>query len=155
MAGTKLIEGDQYYEDFEIGDVYVGMPVMFDQANIIAFAERYDPQPFHIDPLAAEKSMYGGLIASGWQVVCETFRALLDAGFLRGSGMGAPGIDELRWLKQVRPGDTVTIQATVQGKRESRSRNDRGYVDLTMAVANQKGELVMSYRVTEIVRIRG
>lgn len=145
---------EQYFEDFTAGDHYRIGPVRFDEENILAFAHQFDPQPFHIDAAAAEKTIYGGLIASGWQVCSATFGALIEAGFLRGGGMGSPGIDELRWQRPVRPGDALDVVVRVLGSRPSRSRGDRGYVDLEIAALNAADETVMSYRVTEIMRRR-
>jgi len=150
----KEFGAEQYFEDFAPGDEFRTGPVHFDEAGIVAFAREFDPQPFHIDAQAARHTLYGGLIASGWQVCAATFRALVDAGFLRGGGMGSPGLDELRWKKPVRPGDDLEVRLTITGTRPSNSRADRGYVDFAVDVRNQAGETVMSYRVTEIVRRR-
>ena len=95
--------------------------------------------------------MFGGLIASGWQVICETFKAAIDAGFLRHGGMSSPGIDELRWIKPVRPGDEIHLVYDVTEARPSRTRDDRGYVTLSVAAVNQRNETVMTYSVVEIV----
>ena len=142
---------EQYYEDFAVGDRFRTEPVSFSQEDIIGFAQRYDPQRFHIDPEAAKDTMFGGLIASGWQVVCETFKGAIDAGFLRHGGMSSPGIDRLRWLKPVRPDDKVHLVYEVTEARPSRTRNDRGYVTLDVAAINQRDETVMTYSVVEIV----
>lgn len=142
---------EQYYEDFSVGDRFRTDPVGFSEDSIIAFAQRYDPQRFHVDPVAAEATMFGGLIASGWQVICETFKVAIDAGFLRNGGMSSPGIDELRWLKPVRPGDQVHLIYEVTEARPSRSRDDRGYVTLTVSAVNQREETIMTYSVVEIV----
>lgn len=146
---------DQYFEDFATGDVFRAGPVALAEDDIIAFAKRYDPQPFHIDPAAAAETIYGGIIASGWHTVSATFRALIDAGFLRGGGMGSPGLDKLRWLKPVRPGEGLDITLTVTSTRPSASRDDRGYVELDFAATNPAGETVMTYHVIEVVKRRG
>ena len=145
----------QFFEDFAVGDRFRTEPVGFEQPMIIAFAKEYDPQGFHIDPDYAAKTIYGGIIASGWQVAALTFRTLIDAGFLRGGGMGSPGLDEMRWYKPVRPGDRIHLELTVTECRPSNTRTDRGYVNLDVDALNQKGERVMSYKVMEIVRRRG
>lgn len=145
---------EQYFEDFAVGDEYRAGPVFFSEEAIIAFARQFDPQVFHVDAQAAARTIYGGLIASGWHVLSATFRALIDAGFLRGGGMGSPGIDEVRWMKPVRPGDEVSVRLEVTETRPSGSRDDRGYVDLVLSAANQRGETVMSYRVREILKRR-
>jgi len=145
---------EQCFEDFTAGDEYRAGPVRFEEAEMIEFARRFDPQPFHVDPRAAAQTVYGGLIASGWHVLSATFRALIDAGFLRGGGMGSPGIDEVRWRRPVRPGDTLEVALRVLDARPSRTRDDRGYVNLEFAARNQNGETVLSYRVTEILKRR-
>lgn len=145
---------EQYYEDFAVGDEFEAGPVRFTEAEILAFGARFDPLPFHTDAEAASRSIYGGLIASGWHVLCATFRALVDAGFLRGGAMGSPGLDEVRWRKPVRPGDELTVRLRVTSARPSRSRDDRGYVDLEFAAVNQHGDTVATYEVMEIVRRR-
>jgi acyl dehydratase len=145
---------EQYFEDFAVGDEFRTEPVPFEEDDIVAFARQFDPQVFHIDPAAARETIYGGLIASGWHVLSATFRALIDAGFLRSGGMGSPGLDEVRWIKPVRPGDRIEVRLEVLGTRPSGSRADRGYVDLAVSGVNQKDETVMSYRVREILRRR-
>ncbi len=145
----------QYFEDFDVGDVFRVGPVALAEADIIEFGRQFDPQPFHIDPAAAAETIYGGIIASGWHTVCATFRALIDAGFLRGGGMGSPGLTELRWIKPVRAGEGLEVTLTVVSSRPSRTRDDRGYVELDFAAINPAGETVMTYRVVEVVRRRG
>ncbi len=145
----------QYFEDFDVGDVFRVGPVALAEADIIEFGRQFDPQPFHIDPAAAAETIYGGIIASGWHTVCATFRALIDAGFLRGGGMGSPGLTELRWIKPVRAGEGLAVTLTVVSSRPSRTRDDRGYVELDFAAINPAGETVMTYRVVEVVRRRG
>ena len=144
----------QFFEDFAVGDRFRTEPVHFEEPMIVAFAKEYDPQGFHTDPDYAAKTIYGGIIASGWQVAALTFRTLIDAGFLRGGGMGSPGLDEMRWYKPVRPGDDIHLELTVTSVRPSNTRGDRGYVNLDVAALNQKGETVMSYKVMEILRRR-
>ncbi|MGE0734987.1 MAG: MaoC family dehydratase [Alphaproteobacteria bacterium] len=150
----QKIVGDQYFEDFKIGDVFGTESHTFAEDEIVAFAKLYDPQSFHVDPVAAKSNQYGGIIASGWQVGCITFRKLIDSGFLRGGGMGSPGLDEVRWHKPVRPGDTVYLTASCTSVRPSNTRTDRGYADFLVEVWNQKDERVMSYKVVEILRRR-
>lgn len=150
----RKIVGDQYFEDFKVGDVFGTESATFTEAEIVAFAKLYDPQSFHVDAQAAKSNQYGGLIASGWHVGCITFRKLIDAGFLRGGGMGSPGLDEVRWHKPVRPGDTVYLTASCTAIRPSTTRADRGYADFILEVWNQKDERVMSYKVVEILRRR-
>ncbi len=150
----KSFGDEQYFEDFAVGDVFRAGPVALAEDDIVAFARRYDPQPFHIDPEAAAETIYGGIIASGWHTICATFRVLVDAGFLRGGGMGSPGLDKLRWIKPVRAGEALDITLTVTSTRLSSSRDDRGYVELDFAAINPAGETVMTYHVAEVVRRR-
>jgi acyl dehydratase len=144
----------RYFEDYRVGDTISSAGVTLTEASIIDFATTYDPQPFHIDVVAAEESQFGGLIASGWQVIALSFRLLVDAGFLKGTGMGSPGLDELKWLRPVRPGDTIRCEATVISAKPSAKRDDRGYVTLDFSVFNQHGEVVATYRCPEIIRRR-
>lgn len=145
---------EQYYEDFEVGDRFKTNPVSFSQEEIIAFARRYDPQPFHVDPVAAEKTMFGGIIASGWHVICATFKQAVDEGFLRKGGISSPGLDELRWILPVRPGDSIHLELEVTHARCSRTRDDRGYVTITVKAINQKSETVTRFSVVEVVLTR-
>lgn len=154
MTRTKDFADGQYFSDFQPGDVFVASPVRFTEEGIIAFAERYDPQPFHTDPRAAAESQFGGLIASGLQVMAECFAALIRDGFLAGTGMGSPGLDEVRWHRPVRPGDRVRMRCTVLERRPSSTRADRGYVTILFEALNERDEVVMSYRCIEIVRRR-
>lgn len=154
LPPAKPFGAEQYFEDFALGDVFRAKPVSVSEAEIVEFARRYDPQPFHTDKAAAAKSQYGGLIASGIQVMAASFATLIEAGFVRGGGMGSPGLDEVRWWKPVRPGDTIVMQARVTETKPSTTRADRGYVTLLFEVLNQKRECVMSYSCVEIVRRR-
>jgi acyl dehydratase len=132
-----------YLEDFEPGSVHAAGSVQLSEAEILEFAGRYDPQPFHVDPEAAAASIYGGLIASGWQTVAVTMRLLVDNVFNEAASMGSPGVDEIRWPRPVRPGDTLSPRVTVLDTRVSRSRPDRGILRFQVDVENQDGETVM------------
>ncbi len=154
MTRQREFSDGQHYEDFEPGDAYLSSPVAFTEDEIVAFARKYDPQPFHTDKEAAARSQFGGLIASGLQVMAECFAVLIRDGFLDGTGMGSPGLDEVRWHKPVRPGDTLRMKCTVLERRPSDSRADRGYVTVRFEALNQREEVAMSYRCVEIVRRR-
>lgn len=154
LPPAKAFGRDQFFEDFALGDVFRARPVSVTEAEIVEFARRYDPQPFHTDKAAAAQSQFGGLIASGIQVMAVSFASMIEAGFLRGGGMGSPGLDEVRWHKPTRPGDSIVMQARVTEIRNSETRADRGYVVLVFEVFNQKRERVMSYSCVEIVRRR-
>ena len=134
----------RYWEDIKAGDVVELGSHTMDKERMIAFALEFDPQPFHTDEKAAEATIWGGLIASGWLTGSVLMRLLCD-GFLKDTaGLGSPGIDELRWLKPVRPGDTLTARLTVLETMLSRSKPDRGIVRSLAEVLNQHGEVVMT-----------
>ena len=134
----------QYFEDLQIGGVRETGTHTMDKAEIIAFAKEFDPQPFHIDEEAAKQSIYGGLIASGWHTAACTMRLLVDSIAGRTASLGSPGFDNLRWLKPVRPGDTLRARSTCIEKIESRSKPDIGICKFNIEVFNQAGDLVMS-----------
>jgi acyl dehydratase len=142
---------DFYLDDFKPGDRFESPHgFTFTDADIIQFAHRYDPQVFHLDVESAKKSIFGGLIASGFQTLAATFRLVHSIGFL-GHNMGGPGMDELRWLKPVRPGDTLRAQAEIIEVTPSRSKPDRGALKYKVSAVNQKGETVMTALVTSLV----
>jgi acyl dehydratase len=132
------------FEDFTVGEVipHPAWPVTAD--DIVAFAREYDPQPFHLDPRAPETAMTGGLIASGWHVAAIFMRTLCEAFLLDSTSMGSPGVDTLKWLKPVRPGDTLSARSTVLEVKPSKSRPDRGIVRFRHDMLNQAGETVMT-----------
>lgn len=144
----------RFYEDYSVGEVIRSAAITLTEADIIDFAFKYDPQPFHIDKLSAEKSIYGGLIASGWQVIAVTFRMLVQAGFLGEGSMGSPGVEELKWMLPVRPGDTLRGEVEILDMRVSTSKPDRGLVRMAYRIINQKGETVSSLRSTQLVKRR-
>ena len=143
----------RYYEDWQIGNVVRTEGVTITESQIIDFALKYDPQPFHIDVEAAKQSQFGGLIASGFMTQALTFRLFRDTGLFTGTGMGAGGIDELRWLRPVRPGDTIRVTVEVVEKRPS-SRPDRGYVRLRYTTSNQRDEPVLTMLSSGIIATR-
>ena len=115
------------------------------QDDVIAFGRRFDPQPFHTDPELARDSVHGGLIASGWHTGCMAMRMLVDNFVSRVASIGSPGIDEVRWHKPVRPGDTLSVRATITQARRSSSKPDRGIVTTLVEVINQEKDTVMSW----------
>src|SRR3546814_7832519 len=115
-------KSERYYEDYDTGEIITADGVSITEADILDFAFRYDPQPFHLDKTAAEASIYQGLIASGWQTGLLGFRMLLQAGLLGKGSVCSPGLDELRWYLPVRPGDTLYGKASIERKRESQSK---------------------------------
>ena len=134
----------RYWDDIKEGDVVELGSQTLDKERMVAFAREFDPQPFHTDEKAAEASIYGGLIASGW-LTGSTLMRLFYEGFLKDmASMGSPGIDELRWLKPVRPGDTLSARLIMLETTASRSKPDRGLVHSLMEVRNQHGDIVMT-----------
>jgi acyl dehydratase len=132
-----------YFEDFHVGfTAELDLPEITAE-DIIVFASRYDPQPFHVDPEQAKDSAYGGLIASGWHTVSLCMRAICDAYLLDAASLGSPGVQNLRWLKPVRPGDRLRMRMTVEEARPSQSKPDRGTVLHRWELFNEKRELVM------------
>ena len=134
----------RYWEDFKVGEVEQIGGKRVDKDELIAFAKQYDPQPFHVDEVAAKQSMYGGLIASGWHTCAMVMRMMCDAYMLQSASVGSPGIDNLKWLKPVRPGDTISARRTTLETRASKSKPEIGLVSNLWEVFNQNGEMVMS-----------
>ena len=133
-----------YWEDFKVGDTELMGEKLVDKAEVIAFATAYDPQPFHIDEEAARRSFFGGLIASGWHTCGMVMRMMCDSYLNQSASLGSPGVDNVRWLKPVRPGDTIRATRHVLETRASSSKPDIGIVKSRWDVHNQKGELVMT-----------
>jgi acyl dehydratase len=133
-----------YWEDFKPGDTFPMGERLIDRDEVMAFARDFDPQPFHIDEEAARRSMYGGLIASGWHTVAMVMRMMCESYLNQSASLGSPGVDNVRWLKPVRPGDTIRAQRTVLESRASQSRPEMGLVKTRWEVFNQDGELVMT-----------
>ena len=132
------------YEDLEVGKSYEVGSHTFGRDEIVQFAQQYDPQPFHVSEAGGEASMFRGLVASGWHT-CSVMMGMLVRNFLDGStSMGSPGIDEIRWIKPVRVGDTLTMVNSIVSKRVSESKPDRGIVETRWEGRNQHGELVVT-----------
>jgi acyl dehydratase len=145
---------DLYFEDFTLGRRFATPGITLTEEEIIGFAMRYDPQPFHIDVEAAKESPFGGLIASGFQTLALSFRMFAQTGTLAAASLGAYGIDELCWLKPVRPGDTIRAEIEVIESRPSSSKPDRGLARMKYAVLNQRDEVVMTFISNQILACR-
>ncbi len=145
---------DLWLEDFAAGRVFETAGCTLSEAQILDFAWLHDPQPFHIDREAAAAGPYGGLIASGFQTLLVAFRLFYQERVINAASLGSPGMDELRWLAPVRPGDTLRVRARVLEQRPSRSRPDRGTAVLDYTVLNQRSETVMTFKITHILRRR-
>ncbi len=134
-----------YFEDFAPGQVLESGSHTVTLEEILAFARQFDPQPIHVDETAARRSPYGGIIASGWHTAALCMRMVVDSALVGETGsLGSPGVDELRWLRPVRPGDTLRVLIEVLEVRPSRSKPDRGLVRLRYTVRNQHGEDAMT-----------
>lgn len=136
--------GVQYLEDFVVGETVELGSHEFTSESIIAFARDWDPQPMHTDPARAAESMYGGLIASGWHTAGAYMRLLVDSLIAGTDSLGSPGIDALRWLKPVRPGDVLRARITFLEVTPSRSKPDRGILRSRGEMVNQHDEIVMT-----------
>jgi len=132
-----------YWEDFPIGKVIEFGGLAVTQEDIIRFAREFDPQPFHLDPEAAQHSTFGGLIASGWHTCALVMRMMCDAYLLESASLGSPGVENIRWMKPVRPGDTLRVRNVVLDARPLESRPNVGLVRNRWSVFNQNDEEVM------------
>ena len=145
---------EKYFEDFKVGEKFHTAEKTLSTEEIIEFAKLYDPQPFHIDEEAAAASPYGGIIASGFHTIGTSFRLFIDTGVIGTTGMGSPGMDSVRWINPVRPGDTLRVEAEVLEARASRSTPGRGIILMDFRTFNQENELVLSLRGVHLVRRR-
>ena len=139
-----------YFEDFTVGRRFQTRGATLTEAQMMEFAWQWDPQPFHVDAVAAEQGPFGGVIGSGFQTLLIAFRLWLQENIMNSCSMGSPGLDEIRWVKPVRPGDTLHVEAEVADSRPSGSKPDRGYTKIDYAVVNQNGDTVMTYRANHI-----
>jgi acyl dehydratase len=154
MTGTMQSANPRYWEDYQVGMKYPLGSTSFTAEEITAFAREFDPQSFHVDAAAAKDSMFGGLIASGWHINAKLMRLFVDNYLDRRTTLGSPGLDEIRWLKPVRPGDTLTAWVECADKVPSRSRPDLGVIHEHWRATNQKGELVVTVKGLNMVRRR-
>jgi len=134
----------RYFEDFQVGERIELGSVTVTEEEIIAFASQYDPQPFHISPEQAKHSYYGGLIASGWHTVSLLMRLMVDALINDTISLGSPGVDEVRWLRPVRPNDTLHAYLIIVETTPSKKRAELGILKSSSEVFNQSGELVLT-----------
>jgi len=147
-------ETGRYFEDYTVGVEQEVGSVSLSEAEIIEFANKYDPQDFHTDPEKAASGPFGGLIASGWHTIAVVMRLLVDKYLDNASSLGSPGIDELRWLAPVRPGDVLTVRAKVFNARRSDSKPDRGLIHTSVETSNQDGTMVMTMKAVNVVACR-
>ena len=145
------MEVKYYWQDFDIGSTAKLGTKMFSKESIISFGKQYDPQFFHVDEDRAPSSNFGGIIASGWQTCSEMMRIICDSYLLETASLGSPGIENLRWIKPIRPGDKVTLFRNIKSKRVSRSNPKVGIIDIHFEAKNQRAELVFSMEVCQMV----
>jgi len=145
---------DRYFEDYLPGSVHEFGSIIVEERDVIEFGKRYVPLSYHVDKEAARKSIYGGLIASGWQTAALMMRIYTENYLSHVANLGSPGGDELRWNKPVFPGDQLSVRATVMEARRSESRPDRGIVRTWIEVLNQKREVIMTMKMVNFVKCR-
>ncbi|MCC6780582.1 MAG: MaoC family dehydratase [Hyphomicrobiales bacterium] len=145
---------DRYFEDYVEGDVHRFGSIAVEADEIVSFGRRFDPQDFHSDPEAAKRTVFGGLIASGWHTAGLMMRLYVEHYLTHVGSLASPGLDQLRWVKPVRPGDTLSLQVTVLKAVPSRSKPDRGAVTSRIEVFNQADDLVMSLECVNIIARR-
>lgn len=145
---------DRYFEDYVEGDVHSFGTIKVEADEIIAFAKQFDPQTFHTNPEAARRGPFGGLIASGWHTAGLMTRLFMEHYLTKVASLGSPGGDELRWIKPVRPGDNLSVRVTVLKAAPSKSKPDRGAVTSFIEVINQASEVVMTFKVVNIIAKR-
>jgi acyl dehydratase len=144
-----------YFEDFAPGSERTFGAYLATRQEIVAFAREFDPQPFHLDDEAGARSLLGGLSASGWHTLSMMMRLYCDEWALRSASMGSPAIEEARWVKPVRPGDTLSVRMRVLEARPSRSRPQMGLLTIASEVLNQTGDIVASIRHVNLMGRRG
>ena len=132
-----------YYEDIEVGAVRRFGSKAVTREEVIDFASQFDPQPFHLDEAAGKASIFGGLCASGWHTCSLAMRLMVDNFLCRAASMGSPGLETLKWLKPVYPGDTLSLRHTIVESRPLRKRADVGLVQTTWEMFNQDGDKVL------------
>ena len=156
MAGSTFSTpiGDRWFEDYIAGATHEFGPISVDEAEIVAFAEKFDPQTMHVDPVRAAQGAFGGLIASGWHTAGLMMRLVVDNYLSSVASIASPGIDELRWIAPVRPGDELRIRISIVETRLSRSKPDRGLVTSQIEAVNQRDETVCSFRAMNLLFVR-
>jgi acyl dehydratase len=132
-----------YFEDFTPGQIIEHGPRLITREEIVAFAAQYDPQPMHLDEDSGRNSLLGGLGASGWHSCGIMMRMIYDAFLHDSASMGAGGVDEVQWLRPIRPGDLLTLRGIVLESRVSRSRPEMGIVQVRYELYNAYGESVL------------
>ncbi len=141
----------RYFDELAIGDVFHSSEVTVSEADIVEFATRYDPRPYHIDAAAAEATEFGGIIASGFHTLALSFSLLVQSGVIEASNLGSPGLDQVRWLVPLRPGTTIRLVSEVTRLRPSRSKPDRGMVFMHHRTLDRDDQVLMTADCLHIV----
>ena len=140
-----MVYSDRYLDDLQVGEAWEGAPFSLSETEILDFARQFDPQPMHLDPIAAARGRFGGLIASGWHVASRVMRDFVDLAPFGETPMLGMRIDELCWLHPVRPGDVLRVRREIVAVTPSRTRPDRGTIRTATAVTNQDGVVVLTF----------
>jgi acyl dehydratase len=145
---------ERHFEDYVPGSIYEYGSATLSEKKIIEFAKEFDPQPLHIDPETAVDGPFGGLIASGWYTTALMMRLFVDNYLSSSASLGRPGVDELRWLLPVRPGDVLRLRVTVLEAKPSKSKPDRGLIRTLAEMINEAGKPVLRLTVLNFLRLR-
>ena len=145
---------ERYFEDYVAGSVYEFGDFTVTEADVVDFAKRFDPQYIHTDPDRAKNGPFKGLIASGWHSGAILCRLMVDHYISHVASLGSPGVDEMRWLHPVRPGDKLRIRTKITETRLSKSKPDRGLVSCEVEMINQDDQPVMSLKITNLLSKR-
>jgi acyl dehydratase len=151
---TLMQVTELYLEDLHVGDRFDSDTIEVTREDIIAFAREFDPQPFHLEEKAAERSIFKELVASGWHTAAMSMKLFVTGGLQLAGGSVGLGVDELRWPQPVRPGDTLRLETEILEVRSSKSKPDRGIIRIRNVTTNQRGEVVQTFMAFVMVRRR-
>lgn len=154
FATFSAPKDQRYFEDYVQDAVYEFGSVSVTEQEIIDFAGKFDPQAFHLDPVQAAKGPFKGLIASGWHTTSLGCKLYVEHFLSSVASLGSPGVDELRWMRPVRPGDTLRLRITILESKPSSSKNDRGLIRSLLETINQHDEVVMSAKIMSLLLTR-
>ncbi len=144
MSATSAGLKSRYFEDYIVGDEIEFGETTVDEQELLEFAQKFDPQPFHLDHEAAAQTHFGGLVTSGWHTCSMLMRMMVDHYISEVASMGSPGVDEIRWLVPVRPGDVLRARVRITEARRSNSKPDRGLVRSSIELINQNEKICMT-----------
>ena len=143
-----------FLEDLHVGDRFGSDAIAVTEQDIITFARDFDPQPFHLDRTAAEQSVFKELVASGWHTAAMSMKLFITGQFQLAGGSVGLGVDELRWPRPVKPGDTLRLETEILDVRPSKSKPDRGIIRIRNVTTNQDGQVVQTFVASVLVRRR-